>query len=284
MKVILVCINGLTTNILANRLQTYAREHEKKDSFLTCRIYSYREMLDGADAFLLAPQTSGQNEELCQACRDRQIPCMVMDERTFVLNDLEQIYQWIDANRREDAAAVSRRLTIGQFRGIAADTLLWILFLAVFGLLFYGCSVLTGSELLYHLYGMTLGIIGLYVPIAMGYFYGERTGHSPIISSLKMVMLLLIIMPVLRYSGNWKVALFEARVFSTSEVLFLEYFRVTQLPAICLISVLGLLAVEWGNRLFQTDKENLWSVSTILGNTFAILAGIVIRYVFLWIL
>ncbi|MBE9909317.1 PTS sugar transporter subunit IIB [Enterococcus casseliflavus] len=102
MKVTLVCASGITTSILAAKLNTHAKENNYNDFFVAKRVNSDIEgLLTNSNFFLIAPQVKASVSKLEKEAYKRNIPLFVLSEEDLVFGNVEGIYQLINRYRQE---------------------------------------------------------------------------------------------------------------------------------------------------------------------------------------
>ncbi|MDE6107539.1 MAG: hypothetical protein K2F83_02550 [Oscillospiraceae bacterium] len=181
MNVLLVCSSGITTNILATKLQKYAAQTGKEDFFTANRVGQYRELLPHADVVLIAPQASMLAESLKEEAGQKNIPCRVLDEAAFVLGDVEQIYAYLETCRvSSEEKAENVPLTLPLMGEILWNAALYSVPVLTFGLICRGLSGLFSQPVFGEAGQATLSLLVLYFMFSVGYQYGEATHREPV--------------------------------------------------------------------------------------------------------
>lgn len=98
MKVVLICMNGITTSLLANRLQQYSKDNGNDDEFLACRVGTENEEFTKADVIVLAPQAASFYNKVLQESKNNSSAVIVLDEKMFVVGETKDIYNYIRQN------------------------------------------------------------------------------------------------------------------------------------------------------------------------------------------
>lgn len=244
MNVLLVCGGGITTNMLAARLQKYAQENGKQDYFSAARVSMFREMLPHADLVLIAPQAELMAQELREEAEREGIPCHQLTEETFVLGQVEQIYTYIDSIRVQSVPRPEPvRLTLsilGQALLNAAlycvPVLLFGLFCRVLGRLFPTSALIGASQ-------ATLSILILYFMFSVGYQYGALTHREPVARGMIALGAPLLMLPLGNLVESWNAA-FRVAVGQIPLTFF-------ALPNALFLAALSVLAV---GAVYQLDK------------------------------
>ncbi len=247
MNVLLVCSGGVTTNILATKLQKYATQNEKEDFFTASRISQYRELFPHADVVLIAPQADMLAESLKEEAGRAGVPYRVLDEPTFVLGDVEKIYAYLDACRA--ASKVKPEpvpLSVALMGNILLDAALFSVPVLVFGFLCRALGKLFSVPVLGDASQATLSILILYFMFSVGYQYGSHTNREPVARGLIALGAPLLMLPVGGLIEIWNVPL---RVVNGQIPLGFFGF-----PYALLLGALSVLAVLVN---YQLDKVEL---------------------------
>lgn len=276
MKIVLVCISAITTNILANKLNLHAKEKGYDDSFMAIKISLFSNVIDNTDLFLIAPQAKYEAEELKKECLEREIPFIELAEEEFVLKDIESIYKKINQNRKISKATENEKITIETylktFRDAAICTLL-IFALSLPCLFLYRLSGFEPFKIIYDLSG---GIIGFYFLLYVGYGFGNNSKGNPICSVFLMLACSLIMIPAISFGEE-----FDYYFHTTKGLMYLEYFSPSHLwiSVVCSITVLLLNGLWRGilNRLhIMINEYSLFSGLYL--NLFPIGISLLLRY------
>lgn len=185
MKVLLVCSMGITTNILATKLQKYASQNGKDDLFTAIRISQYQELLPHTDVVLIAPQADLQAAGLKADARKIGIPFLVLDESTFVLGDVEKIYAYLDSCRAAFRKILQAKpeqvpLTVTLMGRILLNATLYSIPVLLFGGFCLVLGEMLSATVLMDASRATLSILILYFMFSLGYQYGQMTGREAV--------------------------------------------------------------------------------------------------------
>ena len=207
MNVLLFCSSGITTNILATKLQKYAAQNGKADVFTASRISQYREMLSHANVILIAPQVGKLADGLMEEAGKAEIPCRVLPEDAFVLGDVEKIYAYLDSCRaapktQKEAAPLTVKL-LGE---ILLGAALYSAPILTFGLGCLGLAKLFSAAIFVEASQATLSILILYFMFAVGYQYGVLTHREPVSRGLITLGAPLLMLPVSGRTEIWNMS------------------------------------------------------------------------------
>lgn len=206
MNILLVCGNGITTNMLAVKLQKYAQENGKQDYFSACRVSQYAELLPHADLVLIAPQAALMADGLRKEAGQREVPCRQLSEETFVLSQLEKIYADIETVCVRPAARPEPvKLTLPLLGRILVDGALYSVPILLFGLLCRLLGALISAPVLLDASCATLSLLVLYFMFSLGYQYGAATRREPVARGLIALGAPLLMLPMGGVIEAWNV-------------------------------------------------------------------------------
>ena len=244
MNVLLVCSSGITTNILAIKLQKYAAQNGKDDVFTASRVGQYQELLPHTDVVLIAPQAGMMAEGLKEEAGEAGIPCQVLAEGTFVLGDVETIYAYLDSCRTaHKTKAEPIPLTLALMGKILLNAALYTVPVLAFGLCCLGLGKLFSAKILAEASQATLSILILYFMFSVGYQYGAFTNREPVARGLIALGAPLLMLPIGGLTEVWSASF---RVVEGQ--ISLGFFA---LPNALFLAVLCALAVFLN---YQLDK------------------------------
>lgn len=244
MNVLLVCGGGITTNMLAARLQKYAQEQKKPDYFTAGRVGAYAELLPHADLVLIAPQAELMAQELREQAGREGIPCHQLTEETFVLGQLETIYSYIDSIRTQPTARPELvKLTFPLLAQALMNAALYCVPVLLFGLLCRMLGRLFPTSALIGASQATLSILILYFMFSVGYQYGALTHREPVARGMIALGAPLLMLPMSNLVESWNAA-FRVAVGQIPLTFF-------ALPNALFLAALSVLAV---GAVYQLDK------------------------------
>lgn len=247
MNILLVCGGGITTNMLAARLQKYAQENGKQDYFSATRVSMFREMLPHTDLVLIAPQAGLMAEELREEAGKEGIPCQQLDEETYVLGALDKIYACIDSFRIQPTVRHEPvKLTLPLLGQALMNAALYCVPFLLFGLLCRILGHLFPTSVLMEASQATLSLLVLYFMFSVGYQYGVLTHREPVARGLIALGAPLLMLPVSGLTEAWNAPFRVAR-----GQIPLTFFA---LPNALFLTALALAAV---GLLYQLDKVRL---------------------------
>ena len=207
MNILLLCSSGITTNILAAKLQKYAAQNGKEDIFTASRIDRYRELIPHADMILIAPQVGKLSEGLKEAARQAGVPCHVFSEPTFVQSDVEKIYAYLDSCRVAPKAQKDTTVLAAVLMGkILFGAALYSAPVLAFGLCCLVLGKLFSAAILQEASQATFSILILYFMFSVGYQYGSFTNQEPVARGLIALGAPLLMLPVSGLTETWNMS------------------------------------------------------------------------------
>ncbi len=250
MKIMLVCMSGITTNVLSNKLQAYGTKKGREDSFLACKTGEAEEFLPEMDLILIAPQARYAADGIRRKAEEQGIPAKDVEEEAFVLGRVEEIYGQIDRFRpaqetgmtKEAAGEKGRRerklrpWDIFAICGDAAVSCFPLLLLAGGSWL---VSRLTESETANVLWQVSGGIFNLYFLFAVGYQYGTRLQRPRFQGAILAMGSPLVLLPLTGVETHGAGTL---RI-STGNIP-LDYFGFRYTPVMLAFALIAILALD----------------------------------------
>lgn len=188
MKVVLICMNGITTSLLANRLQQYSKDNGNDDEFLACRVGTENEEFTKADVIVLAPQAASFYNKVLQESKNNSSAVIVLDEKMFVVGETKDIYNYIrqnvagfltDINTSCDDKSRSVDFTMTMLGEVLLNAILGCLPLLFIGLVFYVLFVSTSRSIFVAIFEAIYGYLYLYVSFSIGFKYGNQIRSNP---------------------------------------------------------------------------------------------------------
>lgn len=193
MRVMLVCMQGITTSVLSAKLTKYSQEQGRQDTFTACKLNLYPEMLSQMDAVLLSPQAIRAAGLLRTDAAAQNIPVIDLEEEDFAFARLDRIYTALlaaveAAHAAQKPEEPAFRLTLLALAKIVGRAYLSCVPVLLLGLLALALSHLPGLEGLEHLWQVTGGIISVFVLFALGVQYGRASRGGALTCGLLTVV------------------------------------------------------------------------------------------------
>lgn len=196
MKVLLVCMSGITTNVLANKLQQYAKNNQIADIFIPCKIGMFNDMLSDTDIILLAPQARFCSKNLKDSAEIFHIPVIELTEEMFVFSKIEEIYTYINASRKESKQIIpDEKLNIRTIKKIIMQSLLRctpIFMIGCIALILFSITRFSSFTILMK---VCLNLFCLYFMFSIGHEYGVWAKTGGLSNGLISMIAPLIMMP-----------------------------------------------------------------------------------------
>lgn len=198
MKIVLVCVGGITTNVLAKKMKKYGEQKGYEDEI---RAFSYRsceQSFPEADLILVAPQAQVFAKGIRKMAEEEQIPCHELEEADIILGDPGRIYRIIDLYRKSGEREKKPRKPL-TLNGLVQILGQYILTLSPFLLGIAGIrllSLMMDNRLLDGLYASTGGIAGIYAVFAFGYCFAKQMEKSPVIYGILCLICCFMLLPM----------------------------------------------------------------------------------------
>lgn len=99
MKIMLLCVGGISSAILAKRLQKYSEENGKGDVFTADRFMTSNGIKEGYDLYLIAPQVRQIAKDEIARIENTEKKLLFISEHEYSQLDVSDLYFRIDQNR-----------------------------------------------------------------------------------------------------------------------------------------------------------------------------------------
>lgn len=172
MKVLIVCIQGLTSGILAQRLTCYAEKEGQGYCFRAASYYDIENILaeHWADIVLLTPQVKNELPRIQALFKEQNVSVWVMGETSVGLRDVALDYADIVALIQDKMPQKrSPKAFAGQAVLAILEASVFALFIWAVGQLFFVAFRVWGQTFFYDLYRHTACLVCLYAGIYLGY-------------------------------------------------------------------------------------------------------------------
>lgn len=93
MKILLACNVGMSTSLVARKMQEYSDQHELGHMVQAVAFRDYAEHIQGFDVILLGPQVS---YKLTQCQREAGCPVGVIPSMDYATGNAENIYRYLE--------------------------------------------------------------------------------------------------------------------------------------------------------------------------------------------
>ena len=273
MKVLVVCMSGLTTTILANKLQKYADKQGYQDTFIPSRVGANTDLVSQSEVVIVAPQAKHFYEEFKKRNENQHAKILLMDEEMFVTAEVEEIYEFIKSavGVVETEANTNERFNLALLLNILCEAVLQCLPVALLGFGAYVVSAFFNVENLDIIYHSTLAIVNFYLVFSIGYIYGKKMNVEPLLSGIIALSAPLITLPI--FTIDYYNSLFRLpHGFISIEYFGIEYSLLCVGLAITAILILNALLKSFHIRYLSSDilhASNI-KISLLLGFLFSV--------------
>jgi Phosphotransferase system cellobiose-specific component IIB len=176
MKILIVCIQGLTSGILAKRMTEISRERGDNHEFHACSQFDLEKYQEWADVILLTTQVKsirGAIEKQYGTAKK----IFVISEESMSFSQINSTYQQI---LHQISNAPVRKPWWQIFWHVLKNTLILCVLLSLPGWFAYGIHLLTGNAVAEDIYESTAKVICLYGACICGYYYAKETSENEI--------------------------------------------------------------------------------------------------------
>lgn len=196
MKILIVCIQGLTSGILAKRMTDISHDHGDGHEFRACSQFDLDQYQEWADVILLTTQVRSIAKRVEDQYKKKKV--LIISEESMAFSQVNTTYQQI---LRLISISNNKKLSWSTFLHVMENTLMLCLILSIPGWISFMVDQSIHSPLLTELYESTSSVICLYGACICGYYYAKETNQSRMTYVMLGFMSLLAMTPGM-YSGD----------------------------------------------------------------------------------
>lgn len=189
-NILIICIQGLTSGILARKLNMTAQQRKQEYSFRSSGVADAEKHMEWADYVILTPQVKDRLAKAEETAEKHGAECLILADTMISFQKTEETYENI-VRALGDKKAPSRSDTLHSL----LDTLIMISPLIAAGICAEAVSKLSGSLIMHEISCRTTGIISLYALPALGYALFRQRGESRMAGLLSGLLVLLVLTP-----------------------------------------------------------------------------------------
>lgn len=247
MQVLIMCMSGITTTILANKIQKYASSIGEKDIFFPGRLDINNELNTRVDIIVLAPQAKSFYEVMAQKT---SAPVLLLDEETFITSDTKEIYNLIVSSVKVSAETVDEDISVSLqlCKEIILNAFVHVIPVLLFGLFAFMLEHVFEIEFLHHVSDAFLSLISMYFVFALGYSYGEVMKKGALFCGMLCLSSTLVLSPV--SSSGYINSLFHI----TDGMIPIDYFGYRYFLCLLIPALLSLCLLYILMKLFHISK------------------------------
>lgn len=191
MNILIVCIQGMTSGVMANRLNDLAEEKQEEYRFKACGWSRVGDNISWADVCLITPQAKGYLDVIEPLLSKNQIRCIQVSTLDLAFNRIPYTYENIvylvkPANKQTEMDKIK-------------EIFLWFLFCFVLYASIHVCSQLTTvflhNAIFYPLDCATWQCISIYFSSMVTMLMLKETNVSRVVSILMGVYIVLLSTP-----------------------------------------------------------------------------------------
>lgn len=277
MRILLLCMSGITTSVLAKKLQTHSDLEQLQDTFIACKVGAHMDYLSQVDVVLLAPQAKYCLPSLEPDIKTFHIPMVVLGEEDLVFSKVESIYARLETYRnitRQQLEVVvenkTKRLFLREYLIVLENAIVRCIPFLLLGIASYGIVQIWQVSMFEILAQISLNLFGLYLLFSVGYCYGVQKQLKPLPYAFITIAAPLVMTP-LRDIGNYVSAFvrvsegyISTKAFDIQNCLFL--FLLSILAIFILDQMQSLLSHR--NKQYRTIVSDLLEMPLKYGMVF----------------
>lgn len=194
MNILIVCIQGMTSNILAMRLNQIAVNHDEMYRFRSISYMDLKKEMPWADVVLLTPQVRNYTESIESLIEASDIQMWTIRDSALSFNNVNVTYDNIKNiinNHEQEDKTLPELIKI-----VSRNTFIFVAFIVVFGLVNVGLYSLFNLDVFYEVYEKTLGIVSLYGVLYAAYSFSKTKQEEPLTNLIVALATILIVSPL----------------------------------------------------------------------------------------
>ncbi len=198
MRILLVCVSGLTTSMLAKKMRIYNEENNLNNIVTATKVFDFDAYLEFSDVILVAPQAMMYSKIIEDKSKEKNIPVLYLSEDDLVFMKIENIFQSLDTLGKTDVGVIEKvELSVHLVFEITKDAFIRCSSILVIGLIAIICDIIKTTEYIDVLYKSTFGIIGIIYAFSIGFTYGEKVKSQIFVNGLLTLTSVFIMNPII---------------------------------------------------------------------------------------
>lgn len=254
MKIVLICMGGITTNILAKKMQAYADQHGIAIEVHAVSYQNFTPYIKDATVIFIAPQIHIYLDKVQKVVND-ECPIYELQESDIIQPDFQRIFQQIPLDQYHE----SKDTKIIQMQEIekSSFSILSILkqsFLALVPLFFFAIGLIVLCEyreivIVQRLYEAFVPVFALYVIVAVSYCFGKETKQDPLSFVFLSLACCLMLLPIhtQRYLINGEKVM-DLGYIPTS------FMGIMMLPVVYIVALFASMLAHISRSIFRYSK------------------------------
>lgn len=178
-NIIIVCIQGVTSTVLARKLNEYAKKEESDYHFKSVSVSKIADYLEDANYILLTPQVKGKVKEIETLTSDYSCELKILLDHEVSFTMIEQTFNNIKSIIETEKTNNDSFIKV--IKKILIDICSAAVLITSFGLGFELLYLTTQIPWFHELYQLSTGIICLYLSFLIGLFYAKHKDKSQFI-------------------------------------------------------------------------------------------------------
>ena len=187
-NVVIVCIQGVTSSVMAKRLNTLAEQKNENYVFKAVSVSDIKDYLEDSDYILLTPQIKNKFNEIDRMSKDYHCEIGILEERSVSFNNIELTYNNLKSIIEKDCYKISELTAL---KKTFIDVLIFAFIVCCIGTFFYGMYRCTKIMIFYDIYQKTSGVICIYVAYTIGALFAKYLHQSSFIYGSICILTLL---------------------------------------------------------------------------------------------
>lgn len=177
-RITIVCIQGVTSSVMARKLNILAKQKKEEYIFKAVSISDINDYLDDSDYILLTPQVKTKFNEIDEMAKDYHCEIGILEERSVSFNNIELTYNNLKSIIEKDNYEINEFIAL---KSTFIEVLIFSVMICCIGIFFYEIYHYTNIMIFYDIYQKTSGVICIYVAYAIGALFARYLHQSSFI-------------------------------------------------------------------------------------------------------
>ena len=257
-NVLLVCVGGITTNVLAKRLQQQLLLQGYKDHIEATGIFNLEDKAKQCDLILVAPQAQVFYPQIRAIADNLAIPIEHVDEEALTQENISGVIEKIMKSHRgsckirRSEATPKVKFTPVIFMDIIKSSLKDMVLILVLAGIVWGLKTVMDWKPIEWLNLALMKMIGFYLIFSIGYHYALKLNRQPMACVVLCVVSCFMLLPV-NDAGNETVTLLFRNNLAWIPI---EALSLRMCPFLFAICCLAMILDQGMRRLIPIDLDS----------------------------
>lgn len=195
MTILIVCIQGLTSGVLATKLNKIAKERDDDYHFKSINYLTVEEEMVSADIIFLTPQVKRQIKNFDNPTFQSNDKIYVLPDISISFDKIDQTYDNIISyikNSEQDQQKSYQELILNY----VSELLIFILLVLGIGAVGYALYKISDSLFLYEIYQKSIQLLPLFVVLFNANIFSKIVDEKPLLYYVIALIVFLTFLPI----------------------------------------------------------------------------------------